>query len=205
VNDALPNLAIACLARDSSNPSVLYAGTGEGFFNIDAVGGTGIYKSTDGGDTWALLPATAGWDNVGRIAVSPYNSNILLAAKRYGGIMRSINGGQSWTNPRWAQGSFFVAFDPTDGNKAIAQIIDYDWDTGNWFHTALYSTNAGANWTSAAGLNQVWDFGSRIELAYAPSNPGIVYASVAIDGGLIYGSTDGGHSYALRTTSGTSG
>ncbi len=204
VNDALPNLAIACLARDPSNPSVLYAGTGEGFFNGDAVGGTGIYKSTDGGDTWTLLPGTAGWDNVCRIAVCPTNSNIVLASKRYGGIMRSANGGVSWTNPRWAQGSFYVAFDPTDGNKAVAHIIDYDWGVNNWFHAALYSTNTGANWTSAGGLNQVWDFGSRIELAYAPSSPNIVYASVAINGGVVYGSTDGGHSYALRTTSGTS-
>jgi hypothetical protein len=98
-----------------------------------------------------------------------------------------------------------VAFDASDGNKAVAHIIDYDWGANNWFHAALYSTNAGANWSSAAGLSQVWDFGSRIELAYAPSNPSTVYASVAIDGGVIYRSTDGGHSYTLRTTSGTSG
>jgi len=205
VDDALPNLAICCLTRDPSNPHVLYAGTGEGFFNADAIGGTGIYKSTDNGDSWTLLPSTAGWDNVCRIAVSPTNSNLILAAKRYGGIQRSTNGGASWTNPKWAQGSFYVAFDPTNGNKAVAQIIDYDWNTSDWFHAALYSTNGGANWTVASGLSNVPGFGARIELAYAPSNPAIVYASVAIDGGVIYRSTDGGHSYTRRTTSGTSG
>jgi len=205
VNDWLPNLAICCLTMDPQNPDIMYAGTGEGFFNSDAVGGTGIYRSIDGGVTWNLLPSTATWDNVCRIAISPANSNTLLAAKRYGGIQRSTNGGQSWTNPRWAQGSYYVAFDPNDGNKAVAQIIDYDWGQANWFHAALYSTDGGATWTTAGGLSQVWDFGSRIELAYAPSDPNTVYAACAADGGKIWRSTDGGHSYTLRTTSGSSG
>ena len=205
VNDWLPNLAICCLARDPRNPDVLYAGTGEGFFNGDAIGGVGIYKSIDSGATWAVLPSTASWDNVCRIAISPSDSRVLLAGKRYGGIQRSTDGGQTWANVRWAQGSFFVAFDPRDGNKAVAHIIDYDWGVGNWFHAALYSTNAGATWTAAAGLSQVWDFGSRIELAYAPSNPNIVYAACAANGGLIWRSEDGGQTYALRSVTGNTG
>jgi photosystem II stability/assembly factor-like uncharacterized protein len=71
VNDWLPNLAVCCLAIDPRNPQFMYAGTGEGFFNGDALGGAGIYKSTDGGSTWSQLPATANWDNVNRLAVSP--------------------------------------------------------------------------------------------------------------------------------------
>lgn len=204
-NDWLPNLAICCLAMDPANPDVMYAGTGEGFFNSDAIGGTGIYRTTDGGTTWNLLPSTASWDNVCRIAISPTNSNVLLAATRYGGIRRSTNGGVSWTTTRSAQGAYYVAFDPTNAAKAVAHIIDYDWNTGDWYHAAIYSTNGGGSWTTASGLAQVWGFGSRIELAYAPSDPSIVYAACATDGGKIWRSTDGGHSYTLRTTSGGSG
>lgn len=204
VDDRLRSLAIGCLAIDPTNANVIYAGTGEGFFNGDAIGGAGIYKSTDGGLTFTLLPSTAGWDNVCRIAISP-NGTTLLAAKRYGGIQRSTNGGATWSNPLWAQGSYYVEFDPTNSSKAIAQVIDYDFGVGNWFHRALYSTNGGASWTAASGLNQVWNFDNRIELKYAPSSPSIVYASCAAGGGKVWKSTNGGQSYAQVTTTGSSG
>jgi len=200
----LPNLAICCMTMDPNNHDVLYAGTGEGFFNGDAVGGTGIYKSTDRGQTWTLMPSTASWDNVCRIAVSPSNSSIILAAKRYGGIQRSIDGGANWTNPYWAQGGFFVAFDPTNGSRAIAAVIDYDFGANQWFHRALFSTNAGQSWFTATGLDYQPGFGSRIELAYAPSDTSIVYASCA-NGGVVWRSTNGGQDYTLRTVSGSSG
>ncbi|MEE8169609.1 MAG: hypothetical protein V3T70_03595, partial [Phycisphaerae bacterium] len=100
---------------------------------------------------------------------------------------------------------FLAAFDPTDGNKAVAHIIDYDFGTNEWFHQAVYSTNAGQTWSVAAGLSRVNGFGSRIEPAYAPSQPSIVYASAAAGGGAIWKSTDGGQSYTLQTTSGASG
>ncbi len=206
VDDGLPNLAIGCMAIDPSNPSVMYAGTGEGFFNGDAIGGTGIYKSTDGGQSWSLLAATSTWDNVCRIAVSPANSNIILAARRYGGIHRSTNGGANWSVRLNAQGSFYIAFDPTDGNKAVGHIIDYDWGLGDWYHRAVYSTNGGFTWATASGdMSRQNGFGSRIELAYAPSSPNVVYASCATGGGRIWKSTDGGQSYTLQTGSGSSG
>ena len=205
VDDWLPSLAVCCMAMDPANPDVMYAGTGgEKFIAGDAVGGAGIYKSTDGGVTWNLLPATADWDAVCRISVSPANSNVLLASRCYYGIFRSTDGGASWSNRHWAQGSFYVAFDPTDASKAIAQIIDWDWDLEEWYHAALYSTNGGVSWNVAGGLNHVTGFSSRIELAYAPSDTSIVYASCATDGGKIWRSTDRGHSYTLRTTSGSS-
>lgn len=200
VDDNLPNLSICCLAIDPANPQIMYAGTGEGFFNADAIGGAGIFRSTNGGSTWSQLPSTAGWDNVCRIAISPTNSNIILASRRYGGIYRSTNGGNSWLLRLSAQGSFYVAFDPNDGNKAVAHVMDYDSD---WYHRAAYSVNGGSSWTTATGLNHATGFGSRIELAYAPSQSNIVYASCADAGGKIWKSTDGGQNYTLQTASQT--
>ena len=206
VNDWMASLAVGCLAIDPHDPDVMYAGTGEGYFNGDAVGGAGLFKSNDGGVTWTQLPETASWDTVCRIAVSPDDPDVLLAGIRYGGIRRSTNGGVSWTTPRWTQGSYDVDFDPTDGQKAVAHIIDYDWDIGDWFHSALHSADGGVSWSEASGpLERMDGFYSRIEVAYAPSDPSIVYASVATDGGKIWRSTDGGQSYVLRTISGASG
>ena len=205
VSDVLPTLAIGCIAATPTNPNIIYAGTGEGYFNGDAIGGMGIYRSTDRGFTWSLMSSTAGWDNVCRISVSPVNPNIILVGKRYGGIIRSADGGASWVTARWAQGGYDVDFHPTDGNKAIASIIDYDFGTNEWFHAALYSTDAGVTWNAAAGLGRVVDFGSRIEVAFARSNPNITYGACGAGGGLIWRSTDYGRSYVQRTTSGQSG
>ena len=56
--DLLINIAVNSMLLDPRNPDILYAGTGEGFFNADGVRGAGILKSTDGGETWAQLAST---------------------------------------------------------------------------------------------------------------------------------------------------
>jgi len=203
VSNWLPTLAIGEIVRDPQNPNILYAGTGEGHFNGDAVGGVGILKSKDRGLTWNLLPNTTGFSNVCRMSIHPTNSNIVMASIRYGGLVRSTDGGNTWTTVRWAQGSYDVQFHPTNPNKLVAQVIDYDWNVGNWYHAALYSNDAGSTWQESS--LRAWGFGPRVELAYAPSNPSIVYASVAEDDGIIYKSTDGGVSYTRVTTTGRSG
>lgn len=99
----LPNIAVASLAMDPKNPQVLYAGTGEGFFNGDAIRGTGIFKTTDGGVTWTALASTvppAGtlgdFSYVTQIAVSPRYSQRVYATTR-NGLYRSNDGGTTWT------------------------------------------------------------------------------------------------------------
>jgi hypothetical protein len=58
INESMGSLAVCALAQDPQNPNTLYAGTGEGWFNIDAVRGNGIWQSTDGGGTWNKLTTT---------------------------------------------------------------------------------------------------------------------------------------------------
>ena len=131
INDFLPNVAISCLVRDPANASVIYACTGEGYFNQDAVRGLGIFKSTDNGDTWAQLsstnPVTAGgfWYYVYRLAISPTNSQVMLAATD-AGIHRTTDGGATWTRTYGTIPSTTssrrvvdVGFHPTDSNIAV--------------------------------------------------------------------------------------
>ena len=182
--DFMANLAVSSLAIDPTNPNVLYAGTGEGYFNGDSIRGAGIFKTTDGGATWNQLAstATAEWFYVDRLAISPVNSQIILAATRTG-IWRSTDGGTSWTRRLTTSFMFDVNFHPTDGNLAIAS-----GDNG----AIRYSTDGGLTWNPATGIS-----GSRIEVAYARSNPSIVYASVESGTGQVYKSTDGGQTYSL--------
>lgn len=201
VDDRLGNLAVCSLAIAPTSPLTIYAGTGEGFFNGDAIVGNGIYRSTNGGASFASLAATASWDYVNRIAVAPTNPSIVLAATRSpGGIQRSVDGGVTWTTVRFADACMQVVFDPNDANKCVADVYE------GGVHRVVWSTNAGATWTNAAtGLVNQPDIDGRIELCYARSVANMVYASCGTNGGRIWRSTDGGANWVQRTTSAGSG
>src|SRR6185295_5635634 len=80
VNDFLPNLAITVLYQDPTTPATMYAGTGEGFLNADAIKGAGIYKSTDGGLNWAQMSSTTGFEYVQDI-ITDNNGNLYCAIR----------------------------------------------------------------------------------------------------------------------------
>lgn len=94
----MPNIAIASLVFDPLNSSIIYAGTGEGMFNSDAVRGAGVFRSTDAGLTWTQLASTttADFHYVNGLAVSPRNTQRIFAATRTG-LYRTTDGGTSWT------------------------------------------------------------------------------------------------------------
>jgi hypothetical protein len=81
-----------------------------------------------------------------------------------------------------------VDFHPTNSNLAVAAGHE---------GRAWYSANGGASFTEATGLPSVANAFRRVETAYAPSSPNIVYASIDLAGGSLYRSIDGGVSYSL--------
>jgi hypothetical protein len=97
--DQMANIGVVTLAFDPQDTSVLYAGTGEGVGNGDAVRGAGIFTSTDAGMTWSQLASTnnANFYYTMQVLVSPRNSQRLWAATRIG-IFRSLDAGGSWVN-----------------------------------------------------------------------------------------------------------
>jgi photosystem II stability/assembly factor-like uncharacterized protein len=96
INDFLANLAVSSIVFRPGDPTTMYAGTGEGFYNGDGIRGAGILKSTDGGNTWSVLPSTTGVNffYVNRLAFSA-DGNILLAGTREG-LFRSLDQGASF-------------------------------------------------------------------------------------------------------------
>lgn len=183
--DFMANLAVSSMVIDPTNPNILYVGTGEGYFNGDSIRGAGIFKTTDGGATWNQLLQTAAspnWYFVDRLAISPSDNQVLLAATR-SGIWRSTDGGTTWSRRLTTSSMFDVNFNPLDASKAIAS-----GDNG----VVRYSLDGGVTWNPAIGIT-----GSRIEVAYARSSPNIVYASVENSTGQVFKSTDGGQTYSL--------
>lgn len=194
LNDFMANLAVACMAMDPTNANVLYAGTGEGTYNIDAVRGAGIFKSVDGGTNWFQLSSTANssFQYVSRLSVDPFNGQTILAATR-SGIWRSVNGGTNWTQ-RVSTEVLCIAFNPTNDTQAIAS---------GYNGTALYSSDGGQTWVASSGIPAVSGFVvDRVELTYSRTNPAIVFASVDNNSGQVYRSLDGGHTYTLRYAGG---
>ncbi len=187
VDDFMANLAVATLVMDPANSNTMYAGTGEGFFNGDAIRGAGVFKSTDGGTTWPQLSSTANsnWYFVNRLAIDPNNNQILLAATGTG-IWRSTDGGSIWTQTQSLR-TLDIEFHPTDSALAVA---------GGSSGRAWYSINGGVTWTLATGLPS----SGRVEVAYARSDPSIVYASVEVNSGETWKSSDGGQSYSRVNT-----
>ncbi len=201
LTDDLPNLAIGSLAQSMSNPDVIYAGTGEGFGNLDAVAGAGIFKSIDHGETWTQLEGTITPDYraVNRLVVDPADENVVVAATNTG-IFRSVDGGTTWLQVyddarngrvqdlRYQPGNFNVQF-ATDNGCCI-----------------LRSTDAGETWE--INYNKFFNGALRIELATSEANPDWVYAAAELSdpdrGGDIYFTMDGGDNWTLaEATAGT--
>jgi hypothetical protein len=97
VDDFWANMAITTIASDPSNTQVMYVGTGEGFYNADAVRGAGIWKTTNGGTSWSQLASTnnnSKFNYVNKIVV--HTSGQVFVATR-AGIQRSTDGGLTWS------------------------------------------------------------------------------------------------------------
>ena len=194
LTDFMPTTSMGALAIDPINENNIYAGTGEANYANHCRYGLGIFKSTDGGDTWVqLAEETFAGRTFSRLVVNPDNPQVLYgavaaaggfpalaAAKlhpgRYGpmGIFRSEDGGTTWTqllNGLPNDAASDVAIDPSDPTTVYAAI-------GNVFgaaHNGIYkSVDGGASWTKLEGGLPTTSVG-RITIAVAPSMPQRLY------------------------------
>jgi photosystem II stability/assembly factor-like uncharacterized protein len=102
--DGQPAASIGALAVAPSDPKVIYAGTGESDIRSNLSSGDGIYKSTDGGQTWANIGLRDS-RQISRIVVDPQNANIVYigalghayAPNNERGVYKSTDGGSTWT------------------------------------------------------------------------------------------------------------
>ncbi len=213
VADFLASLAVGTIARSAAAPNVVYAGTGEGFYNCDSLPGAGIFKSTNGGATWAQLSATnpannIDWLQVNRITVHPTNPSIILAAtggvstgvrcsdnnSSAGGLYRSTDAGVTWTKVFSTASVVDARFQPTVGTNAIISVR-----VGFYNYAMYYSNDAGASWTLSSLTST--NSGGRKEIAYSGTTAFIsVDNSSSGTSGQVWSSTDGGANWTLRGT-----
>ncbi|TNE71341.1 T9SS type A sorting domain-containing protein [bacterium] len=192
----IQNLNITTVAQDTRNgqTSTWYAATGELLGNsagspASGFRGYGIFKSTDNGESWTLLANTQNpditafnsrYDYISRIVVSPKNGYV-FAASAAGFVLRSTDGGQTWTDVLGAFGDYLFVDVIVDTNGKLIACLSADGNGGN--APGLYtSTTDGSSWNNITPNNFPVSY-DRVYLALAPSNQNTLYA-------LLNGSTD---------------
>lgn len=199
----LPSIGMGSVTVDPFTPTTIYCGLGEGVpGSFYEPYGAGVYRSTNSGSTWALVPGTGSFEYVTDIKVVGTSQNIYVAAKGRsdgsgGGVFRSTNGGTSWS--QIGTGSFFsIEVNPGNFNNIVVGTGYYNPGTAEYCRI-YYTTDGGASWfESFPGF--VWNNTNtyRIELQASASN--VFYALVGMTdsslGGILR-STDGGQSWSL--------
>jgi len=193
--------AVGAIAVADSDPNVIYAGMGESCIRVDVSHGDGVYKSTDGGRTWAHL-GLEDTRHIARIRIDPHNPDLVYVAalghafgpNKERGVYRTRDGGKTWDKILFRSvnaGAIDLSLDPSNPRILFAAIWEArrtPWSiTSGGPDSSLYaSTDGGDSWielTNNPGLPR----GSkgRIAVAVSRAKAGRVWALVeAQDGGL---------------------
>lgn len=211
VFDAEKIASIGAVAVAPSDTNIVYAGSGEPDMRSDITYGNGMYKSTDGGETWKHI-GLEDTRQIGAILVDPHDANKLYVAAlghSYGpnaerGVFRSTDGGATWKKVLFKDentGAIDIAFDPNDSNTiyaALWQTRRPPWNVyppSNGPGSGLYkSTDGGDNWTQLTNGLPTEGLG-RIGVAVAPTDSNRVYALIDAKQGGVYRSDDAGKTW----------
>ncbi len=210
--DKQPVAAIGALAVAASDPSVVYAGTGEAWAIRDSdVIGNGVYKSTDAGKTWTHL----GLDEtgrIGRIIVHPKNPDVvfvcalgrLTGPQKERGVYRSTDGGQHWELvlfPDENTGCSGLSMDAQNPRLLVAgtwqaEMHTYAMLSGGAGSGVYVSHDGGTKWKRVEGNGLPKSPVGKIDVAIAPNDSDRVYALIqTADQGSLWRSDDGGDNW----------
>ncbi len=170
LTDFLAAQYVGCLAIDPADPNTIYLGTGEEYYAGNTLGGVGIYKSTDGGNSWTLVgSSTFSGQRINEIVIDPNNRNKWIVSTD-AGIYVTTNGGSSFSRTLTGVASA-LRMHPTNPNILWAALGDIWGSSSNGVYV---STNGGSTWTRYNALPLGTSVG-RIELDVCRSNPNVIY------------------------------
>jgi hypothetical protein len=189
--------SVTCVVQDTrpGRRNIWYYGTGELTGNSATGGGSaiyrgdGIFKSTDGGDTWAQLASTVSGSPQAFTSMFQYVWNIVLDssstvdevyAATIGGLLRSTNGGTSWSvvlggsgnnNSRYTD----VAITPSGVLYATLSEATLNGGSGA-VSQGIWRSTDGLVWTDIRPTSPAWPTSfKRIVIGIAPTNERAVY------------------------------
>jgi len=209
---------ITAIAVEPSQQRIIYAGSPGG----------GIWKTTNGGQSWTPLGDRMTNMSIWSIAIDPNNANVVYLGNSAGQIMKSTNGGNSWSeiyrvngtprtilihpnSSRVFIGSTKGLYRSTNSGGSFSLVLnavaeDVLFKPGNTNvvyacgNSFYRSTNGGSSFSRiTSGINR----NERMKMAVTPANPNAVYVVQKRGSGFgyLYRSLDGGSSFTTRANS----
>ncbi len=199
---------VGAIAVAPSNPRVVWVGTGEGIPRQHVTGGDGVYRSTDGGESWTHVGLEA-TRHIAALVVHPRDPDVAYVAAKgdlFGpstdrGVYRTRDGGRTWQRVLYQNdlaGAVDLSIDPAHPNVLYAALdhhVRYPWDEiSGGPGSGLYKTTDGGDSWSDLTHNPGFPAGpvGKIGVAVSPARPSRVYAIVEAADGGVYRSDDAG-------------
>jgi photosystem II stability/assembly factor-like uncharacterized protein len=218
--------SIGAVAIDPTDHEVIWVGTGEAWTRNSVSIGDGIYRSGDGGDTWAHMGLRES-ERIVKIEVNPKDGKTVFACvtgklwsdSTERGVYKTTDGGASWSlvlkgsNPSTGCGS--MSMDAKNPDTIYASLWDFrrkGWTFRSGGESAsapsasgLYRTDdGGAHWTEITESGNkgfpAKPYG-RIAVAVAPSESKVVYAMIEGVKPALFRSSDAGATWERRDDS----
>jgi len=216
--DKEPIASIGAMTLASSNPKIIYVGTGVNTIFADSSYGDGVYKSVDGGENWQHV-GLEDTRHIGRILVDPRNADLVLVAamghssgpNEERGVFRSTDGGRSWKKVLYTDNmtaAVDLCFEPGNPRVVYATLwhgVRKPGQKGTSYGSGsgLYkSVDEGLTWTQITGHGLPEGEWGREGVAVAPGNHGqrvyVIVEAKDKKGGL-YRSDDAGTTWKKAT------
>ena len=207
--------SIGAIRVDPSDPDVVWVGTGETWVRNSVSVGAGVFKTTDGGESWKSMGLEAS-ERIGAIRIDPTNGDVVYVcatgalwnANEERGVYKTTDGGETWEAILQLDadtGCADLDIDPQDPSILYAALWQFrrspDYFESGGPGSGLYKTSdGGATWKRLETGLPSGELG-RIAVAVSPSRPSVVYATVESKKTALYRSDDVGETWSEKNSS----
>lgn len=195
VFESYTTASFGSLAIAPTNSNIVYAGSGEANNRNTSSFGDGIYKTVDGGKTWANVGLKE-TQTISRVVVDPHNADIVYVAANghlFGpnperGIYKTVDGGKTWILAKFIDentGFTDLSMDPSNANVLYAASYQRRrsgccYNGGGPGSGLWKTTDAGKTWMRLSGGGLPTGTYGRIALDVSAANPRVVYAQIEV-------------------------
>ncbi len=189
--DNYSSITLGDIAISQTNENLIWAGTGEENSSRSSYAGTGVFKSLDGGKTWANMGLQDS-HHIAEIIIDPTDNNIVYVASlghlytvnEERGVFKTEDGGKIWKKTLFVSnktGIVSLVMDPIDNKTLYAASWERErkaWNmTESGVGSSIYkSVDSGETWNKVVKNFPQDKNTGRIGLSVSRSNPAVIYA-----------------------------